>query len=122
MQWVGAHRARPDRKRGEKTMVRSRVMTIAAGIAVLATAGLAQPHAADGPYKVLKTAKVGGDGGFDYVYADSDGRRLYIARNGPTARVSVFDLDTLAPAGEIANTNARGAACDAQSRHGFASS
>jgi hypothetical protein len=44
--------------------------------------------AQDGPNKVLRTAKVGGDGRFDYVYADSDGRKLYIARRGPD-RVSV---------------------------------
>ena len=77
---------------------------------------------AAGPYHVQKTAKVGGEGGFDYVYADADGRRLYIARSGPAPRVSVFNLDTLEPAGEIPMTNARGAATDAQSHHGFASS
>jgi len=65
-----------------------------------------------GPYKILKTAKVGGAGGFDYVYADSAGRRLYIPRTGTGARISVFDLDTLEPAGEISNANARGAAVD----------
>ena len=92
----------------------------AAGIAVLATAGAA-PRA-DGPYRVLKTAKVGGEGGFDYVYADAEGRRLYVARSGPMPRVSVFNLDSLEPAGEIAMTNARGAATDSQSHHGFASS
>ena len=76
-----------------------------------------------GPYKVLKTAKVGGAGGFDYVFADAANRRLYIPRNGATgARVTVFNLDTLAPVGEIANTNARGAAVDPKSNHGFASS
>ena len=32
---------------------------------MLASIGLAQQAA--GPYKVIKTAKVGGDGGFDYV-------------------------------------------------------
>jgi hypothetical protein len=36
--------------------------------------------AQQGPYKVLKTAKVGGAGGFDYIYADDAGRRLYIPR------------------------------------------
>jgi hypothetical protein len=72
--------------------------------ATIPSIGLAQP----GPYKVIKTAKVGGAGGFDYVYADSAGRRLYVPRSGQGARVSVFDLDTLAPVGEIANTNARG--------------
>lgn len=78
--------------------------------------------AADEPYKVLKTAKVGGDGGFDYVYADSDGRRLYVARSGPSKRISVFDLNTLAPVTEIADVAAHGAVVDPKSNHGFASS
>src|SRR5436190_24075629 len=95
-------------------------LTIPAGLAILAGIGFAEPRAAE--YKVEKTAKVGGDGGFDYVYADSEGRRLYVARSGPAPRVNVFNLDTLEPAGEIANTNARGAATDAKSHHGFASS
>jgi DNA-binding beta-propeller fold protein YncE len=95
----------------------------AAGIAMLATAAMAQ-----GPYKVLKTAKTGGLGGFDYIYADDAGRRLYIPRgavqgDNPTpARVTVFNLDTLAPVGEIPNVRANGAAVDAKSGHGFASS
>jgi DNA-binding beta-propeller fold protein YncE len=67
-------------------------------------------------------AKVGGDGRFDYVYADSDGRKLYIPRTGTTPRVSVYDLDSLKLVTEIANTNARGAAVDPKSGHGFASS
>src|ERR1700690_547667 len=77
---------------------------------------------AQDPYKVLKTAKVGGAGGFDYVYADSAGRRLYIPRTGTGARITVFDLDTQEPVGEIANANARGAAVDPKSGHGFGSS
>ncbi len=98
------------------------IPSVAAGLTILATIGMAEMPTAEGPYKVQKTAKVGGEGGFDYVYADSEGRRLYIARSGPTPRVSVFNLDTLEPAGEIPNTNARGAAADAKSHHGFASS
>jgi DNA-binding beta-propeller fold protein YncE len=78
---------------------------------------------ADSPYKVLKTAKVGGAGGFDYVYADSAGRQLYIPRTGnPGARISVFNLDTLEPVGEIKETSARGAAVDPKSNHGFVTS
>jgi DNA-binding beta-propeller fold protein YncE len=78
---------------------------------------------ADGPYKVLKTAKVGGAGGFDYVYADSAGRRLYIPRTGnPGARITVFNLDTLESAGEIPDASARGAAVDPKSNHGFVTS
>jgi hypothetical protein len=77
---------------------------------------------ADGPYKVIKTAKVGGAGGFDYVYADSAGRKLYIARTGPSPRITVFNLDTLAPEGEIPNASAHGAAVSTKSSHGFATS
>jgi DNA-binding beta-propeller fold protein YncE len=82
-----------------------------------------------GPYKVLKTAKTGGLGGFDYIYADVAGRRLYIPRGAQAtatppvaARITVFDLDTLAPAGEIPDVRANGAAVDAKSGHGFVSS
>jgi DNA-binding beta-propeller fold protein YncE len=77
---------------------------------------------AQGPYKILKTAKVGGAGGFDYVYADSDGRKLYIPRTGTPPRITVFNLDTLEPAGEIADVSARGAAVDPKSNHGFVTS
>ena len=91
-------------------------------VAIPASLALAQPAPSSGPYKVVKQARTGGDGGFDYVYADSDGRRLYIPRTGTGPRVSVFNLDTLKPIGEIPNTNARGAAVDPKSGHGFASS
>jgi DNA-binding beta-propeller fold protein YncE len=80
----------------------------------------AQP--ASGPYKVLKTAKVGGAGGFDYVNADPDGRKLYVARSGAGARITVFNLDTLEPAGEIPGVSAHGAVVSPKSNHGFASS
>src|SRR5258708_5730944 len=93
-------------------------MAIAAAIAAAAFIGSAQ----DGPYKVQKTAKVGGAGGGDYVCAASDGRRLYSARSGATPRITVFNLDTLEPAGEIAGASARGAAVSTKSHHGFASS
>ncbi|MDQ2899516.1 MAG: hypothetical protein M3Y07_06905 [Acidobacteriota bacterium] len=66
--------------------------------------------------------KVGGEGGFDYVYADEVGRRLYIPRTGATPRITVFNLDTLEAAGEIHDANARGAAVDPKSNHGFGSS
>ena len=75
-----------------------------------------------GPYKVLKTVKSGGDGGFDYVYADVAGRRLYIPRTGSSPRINVFNLDTLETVGEIPKVSARGAAVDPASRHGFSSS
>src|SRR5476649_291942 len=98
-------------------------LAFAIGAALLAFPGWSADTPASGPYKVLKTAKVGGDGGFDYVYADADGRRLYIARGGATgARMTVFNLDTLAPAGEIPGYSAHGAAVDPKNGHGFATS
>ena len=92
-------------------------------IAMIAAVGLAAQAPTAGPYKIVKTAKVGGVGGWDYVYADSDGRRLYIPRSGQTgARITVYNLDTLESVGEIPNINAHGVAVDPKSGHGFASS
>ncbi len=88
----------------------------------LAYTALAQSPST-GPNKIVQTAKTGGDGGFDYIYADSDGRKLYIPRSGQqNARIDVFNLDTLAPIGSVPNANARGAATDTKSGHGFVSS
>src|SRR5215469_5596818 len=87
--------------------------------AIVSSIGLAQ----DGPYKVEKTAKVGGDGGFDYVTADAAGRRLYVGRSGNPGRVTVYDLDSLEKTGEVANTQrVHGATVSSKSSHGFASS
>ncbi len=91
----------------------------AAVVAIVPFSALAQ---GTGPYKVLQTEKVGGEGGFDYVYADDAGRRLYIPRSGAAGKITVFDLDTLKPVGEIANASAHGAAVDVKSQHGFGSS
>jgi hypothetical protein len=65
------------------------------GLAILTSAALAQ----DGPYQVLKTAKTGGLGGFDYIYADEAGRRLYFAveqdlKTMPGAKALTFDTKT----------------------------
>jgi hypothetical protein len=99
----------------------------ALALAVWCAAGVTPGAQATGPYKVIKTQKVGGNGSFDYVNADPDGRRLYVARradqaSGQPARINVFDLDTLAPIGEVANVSAHGAVVDPKTGHGFASS
>lgn len=105
--------------------------TLAATMAPLALA-----QQSSDPYKVLKTAKVGGEGGWDYIFADADGRRLYIPRGASKAapatdttpevpaaeaRVTIFDLDTLKPAGEIPGVGGNGAVVDPTSGHGFTS-
>ena len=60
--------------------MRRSCLALAAAIAAFTAVGLAQQPPTAGPYSVLKTAKVGGLGGFDYLYADVTGRRLYIPR------------------------------------------
>jgi hypothetical protein len=100
----------------------SAAVVLVVGIVIFVSLGLAQQAPATGTYKVLKTVKVGGDGGFDYVYADSVGRRLYVPRSGPSARITVYDLDTLEPAGEIPNINGHGAVVDPKNNHGFVTS
>src|SRR4051812_3695552 len=85
----------------------------------LAPGALADTSSPSKPYKIVNTAKVGGAGGFDYVFADAEGRRLYIPRGN---RVTIFDLDTLKSAGEIPNAaGVHGATVDPKSHHGFSS-
>ena len=52
-------------------------------------------------YKVIKTVPLGGEGGWDYVYVDSDARRVYISRGTHTM---VMDADTYAVVGDIPDT------------------
>lgn len=58
--------------------------------------------AADAPgYKVVHTWKLGGDGGWDYLTVDAEGRRLFIARSN---RVMVVDEDSGKLVAEITDT------------------
>ncbi len=92
---------------------------LALSISLATSNGLAQHDASSGPYKVIKKVKVGGEGGFDYISADVEGRRLYIPRNGAMGQLTVFNLDTLEPTGTIPNVKSGGAAVDPKSHHGF---
>ena len=101
--------------------MRRGILPIAFGISLVAF--VAQAWAAEmkaEAYRVVQTAKVGGAGGFDYVFADVAERKLYIPRGD---RVTVFDLDSLKPAGEIPGAKSvHGATVDSKSHHGFSSS
>src|SRR6476659_5890433 len=96
-----------------RTTMRRRLSLLLTAIAALAPILLAQ---STGPYKVIKTARVGGEGGTDYIYADTVGRRLYITRGATQAqaatdtrpevpavetRLTIFDLDTVESVGVI---------------------
>ncbi len=97
-------------------------LRLLAGIAFLAIGVIAKQAPASGPYKVLKTVKAGGEGGFDYIFADVAARRLYVPRNGPKGHLSVYDLDTLEPVGDIPGVSSGGATVDPKSHHGFSTS
>ena len=86
-----------------------------AGMGLLAVNAFAQT---DAPYKVLNTAQVMGNGGIDYVYADNDGRKVYVPRGNQTY---VFGLDDHKFVGSITNVGGHGVAIDSKSHHGFAS-
>jgi DNA-binding beta-propeller fold protein YncE len=108
-------------------------LVLAAAVTMFAPMGLTQQ---EGPYKVLTRARVGGEGGWDYIYADIAARRLYIPRGAThvipatetapevpavAARLTIFDLDTLKPLSEIAGIGGNGTAVDPKSGHGFTS-
>jgi DNA-binding beta-propeller fold protein YncE len=102
-----------------KTQFRSLLFSILASGAVFVSSS-AQANDASEPYRVIKSDRVGGLGGWDYVYADSDARRLYIPRGD---RITVYNLDTLESAGTIPGANSvHGVAVDPVSHHAFSSS
>ena len=53
-------------------------------------------------YHLLNKIEVGGEGGWDYLIADSDAHRLYISH---ATKVVVIDTETNKVVGEIPNTN-----------------
>jgi DNA-binding beta-propeller fold protein YncE len=103
-------------------MTSARRLSLLAAAALAATLTTALPAQTTGPYKILNIVKVGGEGGWDYLTADAESRRLYFARSGPTGNLKVYNLDTLAPIGEVLTGTAHGAAIDNATHHGFATS
>ena len=95
------------------------ILSIASFAAALPGALSAQSTS---PYKILSVDKLGGDGGWDYLTADATTRQLYFARSGSAGSLHVYNLDTLAPIGEVPTGNAHGAAIDDATHHGFATS
>jgi len=71
------------------------------GFVFLATIVALAGSATSTDYKVIKTWKLGGDGGWDYLTADSDGHRLFVAR---ATRVMVVDTESGKQLGEIPDT------------------
>jgi len=75
--------------------------------------------AAAGAYHLIKKIPIPGDGGWDYVAADSEARRLYVSHD---KEIVVLDLDTGAIAGKIAGgPDMHGAAMATEFVRGFIS-
>ena len=75
-------------------------LSLSVFLATLLLAGFSV--SASGPgYHVVKTYKLGGEGGWDYLLADPDMHRLYISRG---THVMVIDADTGKSVGDIADT------------------
>ena len=71
-------------------------------ISILSLSLAAVAVAAAGPgYHVVKTYKVGGDGGWDYLTVDASARRFYISRG---THVIVLDADSGKNVGDIHDT------------------
>jgi len=85
---------------------------------MLAAGGLTQSVPAAEAYKIVNSTQTMGTGGIDYVYADNNGRRLYVPRGG---QILVFNLDTLKPVGAVTNSGGHGVAVDPKTHHGFSS-
>jgi YVTN family beta-propeller protein len=80
---------------------------------------LTAQSASEKPYRVVDRWKIGGEGGWDYLFAEPAAHRLYIA-HGP--RVEVIDTATGKPAGAITGLHGtHGIALDAAGKYGFVS-
>ena len=86
---------------------------------LLILAGFAIAMRADGAYHLIKKIPIPGDGGWDYVAADSDARRLYVSHD---TEIVVLDLDSGAIVGKITGgPDMHGAAIASEFRRGFIS-
>ena len=81
------------------TILGSLAVAIVFSAAAFSRAATPSPGASG--YHVIKTVPVGGEGGWDYVYVDSDARRVYVSRGTHTM---VLDADTYAVVGDIPDT------------------
>ena len=98
----------------------SRILVLAAPILIIALAvSSVRAETPSADYKLQKTVKIGGEGGWDYLTMDSEGRRLYIAR---ADRVTVFDVDAGKVVGEVPKTpGVHGVALDLKRKRGYSS-
>ena len=76
--------------------VKNHLALIILGVAILA------PAASVGNYHLAKEIPISGDGSWDYLTVDPDGRRLYVSHQ---TQVEVLDLDSEQFAGKVTDLN-----------------
>src|SRR5258705_9766530 len=99
------------------------ILAVAAslGLAVFTGAFLLPAYDAPGAsgYKVIKPVPFSGEGGWDYVYVDSDARRVYVSH---ATQVVVLDADSYEVVGSIPDTQGvHGIAIASELGRGFTS-
>jgi YVTN family beta-propeller protein len=81
--------------------------------------GCSMALAAQGPYRIVDSWKIGGEGGWDYLLADGPAHRLYVTHGG---RVEVLDTTTGKPVGTIEGLKGtHGIALDTDGKLGYIS-
>ncbi len=70
-------------------------------VVAIAITAFAPSFARDGDYRLVREIKVGGEGGWDYLLADADARRLYVSH---ATQVEVLNIDNGSVVGTIGNT------------------
>jgi hypothetical protein len=94
-------------------------LAIAIFLCVGSFSGAALPAPGPSGYHVVKNIPAGGEGGWDYVYVDSDARRVYVSRGTHTM---VVDADSNKVVGDIPDTQGvHGIAVAAELGRGFTS-
>ena len=90
-----------------------------AALSLVFSSTFAMAMAGAATYHVIKKIPIPGDGGWDYVAADSDGRRLYVSHD---TEIVVLNLDSGAIVGRIAGgPDMHGAAIAPEFGRGFIS-
>lgn len=90
-------------------------ITLFISLALISTSAAAQTR----QYQLTRSLKVGGEGGWDYLTADADARRLYVSRG---THVMVFDMDRDSLIADLPNTpGVHGVALAKKLNRGFTS-
>jgi YVTN family beta-propeller protein len=102
-----------------KGSVMKRIGIVSLSAVIFLFSGFGQSAESDSGYQILKTIKIGGEGGWDYLTADPDAHRIYVSRGN---RVIVVDTEKGEVVGEVKDTQGvHGIALVPKQKKGFTS-